>query len=106
MKKFNPNKDMRIAMEKAHVTYRRANKKKDAEAIAANRDGFDIEVQPWEFKNVSGLQGGTQKPKITKEKVFDTKNDGKPFEKKKESKIAKKARAFKMIDGKKHFHDL
>ena len=29
-KKFNPNRNMKIQMEKAHVTYRKANKKKES----------------------------------------------------------------------------
>lgn len=106
MKKFNPNKDMRIQQEKAHITYRKANKKKDKDAHEASLEGFSIDTQPSEFRLVKGLQGGKQKPKLTKEKLFDTKGDGKPFQKKKESKVAKMARAYYMVNGKKEFHDL
>ena len=106
MKKFNPNRDMRIQMEKAHVTYRKTNKRKEIEMREANMDGFGCCLQPSEFKMVKGLQGGKQKPKLTKEKIFDTKNDGKPIPKKKEDKVTKLARAFVMINGEKDYHQL
>jgi len=105
-RKFNPNKQMRIPMEKAHITYRRQNKKKEIAMLEANRDGFGCCLQPSEFKMVKGLQGGKQKPKMTKDKIFDTKNDGKPIPKKKESKVAKLVRAYYMVDGKKEYHEL
>jgi len=65
-----------------------------------------VEERPNEFTLVPGLQGGKQKPKITKEKLFDTKNDGKPFPKKKMTKVEKLSRAYNMIDGKKHYHEV
>lgn len=106
MKKFNPNKDMRIQNVKAHVTYRKPNKKKEIQNQIFNKqEGFAIDTQPSEFNLVSGLQGGKQKPKLTKEKIFDIKGDGKPFQKKKESKVAKEARAFYMVNGVKEFHE-
>ena len=106
MNKFNPNRDMRIQMEKAHITYRKTNKRKEIEMREANRDGFSCCLQPSEFKMVSGLQGGKQKPKLTKDKIFDTKNDGKPIPKKKEDKVQKMGRAFVMINGEKDYHQL
>jgi len=106
MKKFNPNRDMRIQMEKAHVSYRKTNKRKEIEMKEANRDGFSCCLQPSEFKMVNGLQGGKLKPKLTKEKIFDTKNDGKPIAKKKVDKGTKAARAFVMINGEKDYHQL
>ncbi len=106
MKKFNPNKNMRIPMEKAHISYTRGNKKKDIEARQANRDGFNIETRPSEFSLVPNLQAGKKKDNNTKEKLFDIKNDGKPFPKKKESKVAKMARAYYMVDGRKEYHEV
>jgi len=83
MKKFNPTNNMRIPMEKAHVSYRKPNKYKSIAAHEARLDGIMVEERPNEFTLVPGLQGGKQKPKLTKEKLFDIKNDGKPFPKKK-----------------------
>lgn len=106
MNEFNPNKDMRPQRIKAHVTYTKKNKKKDMAMKDANRDGFDCCLRPSEFDLIPNLQQGDKKPLLTKEKLFDTKNDGKPFPKKKESKIAKMARAFYMINGDKQFHQI
>ena len=106
MKKFNPNKDMRVQMEKAHITYRRGDKRKEALMKDANRDGFDCCLRPSEFSMVSNLGGGKKKKNIPKEKLFDVKNDGKPFPKKKESKVAKMSRAYYMIDGRKEYHEV
>ena len=106
MNKFNPNKDMRIPMEKAHVSYRKPNKYKSIAAHEARLDGIMVEERPNEFVLVPGLQGGKKKPKNTKEKLFDIKNDGKPYPKKKINKTEKLSRAYHMIDGKKQFHEI
>lgn len=106
MKKFNPNRNMRVQMEKAHVTYTRKNTKKEIEMRQANRDGFCCDIRPSEFDLVPNLQAGKVKSKVKKELLFDMKNDGKPFPKKKESKVAKMSRAYYMLDGKKQYHEV
>jgi len=50
--------------------------------------------RPWEFQHVKDLGTVPGKPKYVKEKVFDVKEDGKPFVKKKEPPNWKKKKPY------------
>lgn len=104
IKKFNPYQNIRIDKIKAHHTILKAKKEKPSFRDTTDWEG-DYEGNnkaPWEHTHVKGLQAGKQKPKLVKDKIFDVKNDGKMFKKKKETKADKLSRAFVMFDDKKY----
>ena len=106
LKKFNAHQDMRIDRVKAHHMYLKKEKKKMDNTIGLRVcDEDQADTQPWEIANVKHLCAGKPKPKLDKEVIFDTKNDGLPMKKKKEGKKEKDTRAFIMMDGKK-FHEV
>ena len=106
LKQFNGHQEMRIDRVKAHHMYLKKEKKKmDNTSGINNNDEYDADTQPWEIANVKGLAAGKQKPKLDKEVIFDTKNDGLPMKKKKEGKKEKDTRAFIMLNGEK-FHEI
>tara|TARA_R110002051_G_scaffold313154_1_gene388952 strand:+ start:3378 stop:3683 length:306 start_codon:yes stop_codon:yes gene_type:complete len=84
MHKFQPPPG-RIAKMKADFFYRNGRKDdlKDeyGETIGINR--------PWEFKHITNLGDPRTKINLSKDRVFDTKNDGKPVKTKKETKADK-----------------
>ena len=85
MNKFKPPTG-RISQMKADAFFRKGRKDdlKDehtGETIGINR--------PWEYKHIKNLGDPKTKMRFEKDKVFDTKNDGKPFKKKKETKADK-----------------
>ena len=103
LKKFNAHQDMRIDRVKAHHMYLKKEKKKMDNTIGLRVCDEDQEdKQPWEIGKVKNLCQGKPKPKLDKEVIFDTKNDGLPMKKKKEGKKTKDTRAFIMMDGKKY----
>ena len=103
VKKFNGHQDMRIDKVKAHHLYLKPKKDKfDNTKALWNNEQENYDKAPWEITNVKGLCRGKQKPRLDKDKLFDTKNDGLPMKIKKEGKINKLKRAFVMMDGKKY----
>ena len=107
IKKFNPHRDIRIDRVKAHHSYLRPKKEKPSARDTTDWEG-DYENQcaaPWEIKNIKNLCAGKPKNRLEREKIFDTKDDGKPFKKKKEPKKERLARAFVMLDNKK-YHEI
>jgi len=104
IKKFNAHRDIRIDRVKAHHTYLKPKKVK-----GQARDDTDWEGDwqgnlraPWELSHVKGLQAGKPKKKLDRERIFDTKDDGKSLPKIKETKKEKLSRAFVMMDSKKY----
>ena len=97
---------MRIDKVKAHHLYLKPKKDKfdNTKALWDNEEK-NYDKAPWEIVNVKGLCAGKQKPRLDKEKLFDTTNDGKPMKVKKEGKKEKDKRAFLMMDGKK-YHEI
>ena len=103
LKQFNVHKEMRIDRVKAHTMYLKKEKKKMDNTTALRVCDEDQEdKQPWELNKVKNLCAGAEKPKLDKEIIFDTKNDGKPMKKKKVSKKEKDTRAFIMLNDKKY----
>jgi len=103
LKKFNGHQDMRIDKVKAHAMYLKKTKEKMDNTRALTVEDEDYkDKQPWEIAKVKHLCAGKPKPKLDKEVLFDTTNDGKPMKKKKETKKEKDTRAFIMCDGKKY----
>ena len=103
LKKFNAHQDMRIDKVKAHHLYLKPKKEKMDNTRALKVEDEDAkDKSPWELNNVKHLCAGKPKPKLDKEVLFDTTNDGKPLKKKKETKKEKDTRAFIMCDGKKY----
>tara|TARA_R110002110_G_scaffold24879_1_gene92704 strand:+ start:30 stop:374 length:345 start_codon:yes stop_codon:yes gene_type:complete len=103
LKKFNGHQDMRIDKVKAHSMYLKKTKEKmDNTRALTVEDEDHHDKQPWELNKVKGLCAGKKKPKLDKEVLFDTTNDGKPLKKKKETKKEKDTRAFIMMEGKKY----
>ncbi len=73
----------RISKTKADVFYRKGKK-----TIDYDEDGKVIGIQrPWEYQHIAYLGTPKKKQDLTKEKIFDTKYDGKPFKQKKETRI-------------------
>lgn len=106
MNKFQPEKG-NISRIKAHVVYTKPNKKKERDYDESIKvDEFDIDKPSWEFHNVKNFAQGNIKGKIEVDKYFDTKNDGKPFKKKKETPHYKKKKPFYMVNGIKKFHEI
>ena len=103
LKQFNQHQNMRIDRVKAHAMYLKKEKKKMDNTIALRVcDEDDEDKTPWELNNVKNLCQGKPKPKLDKEVIFDTKNDGLPMKKKKEGKKTKDTRAFIMLNGEKY----
>lgn len=102
IKKFNPYQNIRIDKIKAHHTLLKAKKEKPSFRDNTDWEGGEGIKAPWEHTHVKGLQAGKQKPKLVKDKIFDVKNDGKMFKKKKETRAEKLSRAFVMYDSKKY----
>ena len=106
VKKFNTHQDMRIDKVKAHYMYLKPKKDKfDNTQALWNNEPQVGDKAPWEITNVKGLCAGKVKPKLDKNKLFDTKNDGLPMKVKKESKNNKLKRAFVMLEGKR-YHEI
>ncbi len=101
LKKFNPHAGMRIDKVKAHHMYLKPPKKVFTNYERDEHEEF-YDKQPWEIANVKHLCAGKAKPKLDKDTIFDTTNDGKPIKVKKESKKEKDTRAYIMLDGKKY----
>ena len=106
-KKFNAHQTIRIDRIKAHQTVLRPRKEKPAFRSTTDYDAESegYTKQPWEMKHVKNLGAGKAKKNLKLEKIFDTKNDGKSYVKKKETKHDKLSRAFVMYDSKK-FHEI
>ena len=85
--------------------WQQENKKMDNTTALRVCDEDQEDKQPWELNKVKGLCAGKPKPKLDKEVIFDTKNDGLPMKKKKEGKKEKDTRAFIMLNGEK-FHEI
>jgi len=106
LKQFNGRADMKINRVKAIQTYIKPKKKKLDNTTSTGINGYNDEStfdeQPWEHKYVKGLQGGKEKPKLEKEKLFDVLQDGKPMKIKKKTKKDKDTRAFIMMNEKKY----
>ena len=105
LKQFNPHAGMRIDRVKAHHTYLKPTKDKATNYEPDDDYSENKHTVPWELGKVKGLAAGKQRGKYNREKVFDVKNDGQPFKKKKETKKDKDKRAFVMMDGKK-YHEI
>ena len=110
MLKFNTNKFKpsigNISRIKAHESYTNITKKKDKQFTEAIHDGFDPDMPTWEFRNIKNFQKGKVKKNIKVEKYFDTTNDNKPFQKKKETPKYKAQRSFYMKGGERVYHEL
>jgi len=77
-KEFKPPKGQLL-----HTTADRKIRK--GAKVVYNDADFEIGVgRPWEFQKVKNLGVVPPKPTYNKEKMFDVKQDGKPFKKKKE----------------------
>ena len=105
LKQFNPYKGMRIDRVKAHHTYLKPQKDKPTNYEPDDDYLENKHTAPWELGKVKGLAAGKLRTTYSREKVFDTKNDGQPFKKKKETKKDKDKRAFLMMGGKK-YHEI
>tara|TARA_Y100000401_G_C8282841_1_gene204432 strand:- start:171 stop:521 length:351 start_codon:yes stop_codon:yes gene_type:complete len=105
LKNFNPYAGMRIDRVKAHHTYLKPKKDKASNYDPDTEYAENNHTAPWELTHVKGLAAGKMRGKYSREKVFDTKNDGQPFKKKKETKKDKDSRAFLMMEGKK-YHEI
>ena len=107
IKKFNPHRDIRIDRVKAHHSYLKPKKEKPSFRDTTDWEG-DYEHNckaPWEISHVKNLCAGKPKNRLELEKIFDIKDDGKPFKKKKELKKEKLSRAFVMLNEKK-YHEI
>ena len=105
LRKFNAMPSVTVEKVKAHHTYLRPKKEK-----LSHRDTTDWEFDagqgnckaPWEIGAIKGLCAGKPKKNLDRDRIFDTKDDGKSLPKKKETKFEKLSRAYVMCDSKKY----
>lgn len=99
--KFNAHRDIRIDRVKAHYSYLRPRKPK-----IHHRDERDYadyhDAPPWELGAIKNLQKGPPKFNMDKERLFDTKEDGKLLPVKKETRKDKMSRAYIQLNSKKY----
>ena len=102
MNKFTPPPG-RISKMKADFFYRQGRK----EDLKDDETGETIGInRPWELKHIKNLGDPKTKLNLSKDRVFDVKNDGKPVKVKKETKSDKlKKPTMKNAVGKEfHYH--
>ena len=104
LRKFNAMPSVTVEKVKAHHTYLRPKKEKPSHRSTDDWEG-DWQGNckaPWEIGAIKGLCAGKPKKNLDRDRIFDTKNDGKSLPKKKETKHEKLSRAYVMRDSKKY----